>query len=66
MQKLITQLVGASTLLLCLACVDTETIYERLADSCVSQVDQQVLPRLHRELDTLAHRHCGARKLKRP
>ena len=53
MNKLISQLIGTSTLLLFLACVDTETVYEQLAGECAGQVDHRVLPRLRDELDLL-------------
>ena len=53
MNKLISQLISVSILLLCLGCIDTETVYERLAGDCAGQIDQRVLPRLRTELDLL-------------
>lgn len=52
MNKLI-RLISVSTLLLCLACGDTETVYEQLAGDCAGQVDQRVLLSLRGELDSL-------------
>ncbi len=53
MQKLISQLVSTSTLLLCLACMNTETVFEQLAGECAEEIDQSLLPRVHLEIDAL-------------
>ncbi len=52
MNKL-SRLIIASILLLCLACVDTETVYERLAGHCAGEIDHRIVPHLRSELDLL-------------
>ena len=52
--KLISQLIGTSTLLLCLACVDTETVYDSVKHVYQELREQKAQALYQKRLDALS------------